>query len=66
MSYAAELNNYPLGVAVVAGCVLASRANWRWAGLAAVAAAWTHVLAGMAALGLVLHRVVRDRGRRDS
>lgn len=66
MSYAAELNNYPLGVAVVAGCVLASRANWRWMGLAAVAAAWTHVLAGMAALGMVLHRVVRDRGRRDS
>ena len=66
LSYAAELNNYPLGVAAVAGCVLASRADWRWAGLAAVVAAWSHVLAGVAAIGMVLHRVVRERGRRDS
>jgi hypothetical protein len=66
LSYAAELNNYPMAVGLIALCVLLHREDWRWVGAAAVAAAWCHVLAAFGALGLVAARVYRERANSAS
>jgi hypothetical protein len=66
LAYAAEINNYPLGVALVGACLLAAKESWRWAAVMAIAAAWAHVLAAFAGLGLIVWRLVRDRGRLQS
>jgi hypothetical protein len=68
LHYAAELNNYPLLLALVAGLV------WTWAryrqglsgwlpvALFGVAAGWTHLLGGMVAGLVVLAVLARHRG----
>ncbi|MCB9780833.1 MAG: hypothetical protein H6742_19855 [Alphaproteobacteria bacterium] len=56
LAYAAEINDYPLAVCLVAACIAArapaEQGRWGWLAAAGALAAWTHVLAGLAA-GLV-------------
>jgi len=63
LAYAAEVNNYPLAVAMVALSLAAARGPWGLLAAAAVLAGWTHLLAGAAAGGVVLWRASRvERG----
>lgn len=61
LAYAAEINNYPLAVALVAAALALSRGPWWALSLVTVFGAWTHILAGAAAGGLVLERAWVDR-----
>ncbi len=53
---AAEVNNYPLAAAAVAVVLATAGARWHLLAIAAVLAGWSHVLAGAAAVGVVLWR----------
>jgi hypothetical protein len=55
---AAEVNNYPLASLAVAVLLWAARRDWRWLAAAAVFAGWSHILGGLAAVGVVGWRVV--------
>ncbi len=57
VSYAAEVNNYPLAVAAVSFVLAVSEARWVWLALAAVLAGWSHLLAGVIAAAVVFHRL---------
>ena len=50
---AAEVNNYPLASLAVAVLLWAARRDWRWLAAAAVFAGWSHILGGLAAVGVV-------------
>jgi hypothetical protein len=53
----AEVNNYPMASFLVACLFLVSRASWPWLALVAVAAGWTHLLAGVVAIAVVAWRM---------
>ena len=53
---AAEVNNYPLASLAVAALVVTARGPWIGLALAAVFAAWTHLLTGVAAVAVVVWR----------
>lgn len=55
---AAEVNNYPLAVMGMAALCAVARAPWPWVVAAAGLATWGHVLGGVAAGALVLHRLL--------
>ena len=57
VSYAAEVNNYPLAVFSVALLLALSKARWVWLALAAVLAGWSHLLSGVIAAAVVFHRL---------
>ncbi len=56
---AAEINNYPLASLAMAGLIWAARRSWPWLAAAAVLAAWSHLLGGVAAAGVVGWRLWR-------
>lgn len=58
MLYCAELNNYPLAAFAVAAVLAAAKAPWPWLALAAVAAGWSHLLAGAAGAAVLGWRLV--------
>ena len=54
---AAEVNNYPMASLALA-CVLATaRGHWIWFVVSVVFAGWSHLLAGVGAIGVVLWRI---------
>lgn len=61
LAYCAEVNNYPLAVFAVAAVMAAARAHWAWLAGAAILCGWSHVLAGAAAGGVVLLRLLKPR-----
>lgn len=63
LAYAAEVHNYPLGVAFVALVLAVARGPWWALALAAVGAGWTHLLSGGIACGVVVERAARTRDR---
>jgi hypothetical protein len=64
---AAEVNNYPLSALAMALLIAASRGTPLALAVAAVFAAWCHLLTGVAAAGVVLWKLfqLRSRGQRD-
>jgi hypothetical protein len=53
---AAEVNNYPLASLAMAALIVSARGSWPQLALAAIFAGWSHLLAGVAGVGLVLWR----------
>jgi len=53
----AEVNNYPMASFLIACVFVASRASWPWLAVVAIAAGWTHLLAGVVAIAVVLWRM---------
>jgi hypothetical protein len=56
---AAEINNYPLASLSIAVLIWAARRSWGWLAAAALFAAWSHLLGGVAAAGVVGWRLSR-------
>ena len=59
LAYAGEVNNYPLATLAVAGCLALSRSRWGALAAAVVLAGWSHVLAGLAGIGVLGWRLAR-------
>ena len=59
LAYAGEVNNYPLATLAVAACLALARAGWGALAAAVVLAGWSHVLAGLAGLGVLAWRLAR-------
>lgn len=55
----AEVNNYPLASLAVALLIWAAPRAWPWLAAAAVLAAWSHILGGLAAMGVLGWRLLR-------
>lgn len=58
LAYAGEVNNYPLATLAVALCLAAARGPWVALAGAVALAGWSHVLAGLAGLGVLGWRLL--------
>ncbi len=58
---AAEVNNYPMAAFAVAALMVTARGPWLALAIAAVIAAWSHLLAGLAAVVIVAWRLLTLR-----
>ena len=54
---AAEVNNYPMASCLIAAMFWAARAPWPFLVIVVVAAGWTHLLAGLVGIAVVIWRL---------